>query len=181
QKRKPYRRSTPQITSENKLNRQFDIDTPNKVWLTDVTEFKIKEGSKIYLSAIYDLGAKRIVSYELGPSNNNQLVFKTFNQAIEKVENTKGILFHSDRGFQYTSKTFKHMLDECGMIQSMSRVSKCIDNGPMEGVWGTIKSEIFRGNKHFKFNSVEEATKTIHDFILFFNHERITLKMADSV
>ncbi|HDI6901680.1 TPA: transposase, partial [Staphylococcus aureus] len=49
QKRKPYRRSTPQITSENKLNRQFDIDTPNKVWLTDVTEFKIKEGSKIYL------------------------------------------------------------------------------------------------------------------------------------
>ncbi|HDA6803662.1 TPA: IS3 family transposase, partial [Staphylococcus aureus] len=74
QKRKPYRRSTPQITSENKLNRQFDIDTPNKVWLTDVTEFKIKEGSKIYLSAIYDLGAKRIVSYELGPSNNNQLV-----------------------------------------------------------------------------------------------------------
>ncbi|MCL9940091.1 hypothetical protein MUW79_13220, partial [Staphylococcus aureus] len=78
---------------------------------------------------------------------------------------------------------------------SMSRVSKCIDNGPMEGVWGTIKSEIFRGNKHFKFNSVEEATKTIHDFILFveeatktihdfilfFNHERITLKMADSV
>lgn len=136
QKRKPYRRSTPQITSENKLNRQFDIDTPNKVWLTDVTEFKIKDGSKIYLSAIYDLGAKRIVSYELGPSNNNQLVFKTFNQAIEKVENTKGILFHSDRGFQYTSKTFKHMLDECGMIQSMSRVSKCIDNGPMEGVWG---------------------------------------------
>ncbi|MCE5147769.1 IS3 family transposase, partial [Staphylococcus aureus] len=69
--------------------------------------------SKIYLSAIYDLGVKRIVSYELGPSNNNQLVFKTFNQAIEKVENTKGILFHSDRGFQYTSKTFKHMLDEC--------------------------------------------------------------------
>ncbi|CAC6830245.1 insertion element protein [Staphylococcus aureus] len=57
------------------------------------------------------------------------------------------------------------------MIQSMSRISKCIDNGPMEGVWGTIKSEIFRGNKHFKFNSV----------ILFFNHERITLKMADSV
>ena len=59
------------------------------------------------------------------------------------------------------------MLDECGMIQSMSRVSKCIDNGPMEGVWGTIKSEIFRGNKHFKFNSVEEATKQF--MILFFS------------
>ncbi|WP_256075310.1 DDE-type integrase/transposase/recombinase, partial [Staphylococcus aureus] len=160
QTRKPYRRSTPQITSENKLNRQFAIDTPHKVWLTDVTEFKIKEGSKIYLSAIYDLGAKRIVSYELGPSNNNQFVFKTFNQAIEKVENTKVILFHSVRGLQYTSKTFKHMLYEWGIIQSMSRVSKCIDNVPMEGVWVTIKSEMFRGNKHFKFKIVEESTKT---------------------
>ncbi len=153
QKRAPYRRSTPQIISENRLNRQFDIDTPNKVWLTDVTEFKIKDGSNLYLSAIYDLGAKRIISYELGPSNNNQLVFKTFNQAIQKVENTKGILFYSDHGFQYTSKTFKHMLDECNMIQSMSRVSKCIDNDPMEGVWGTIKSEVFRE----EFNSVSIA------------------------
>lgn len=179
-KRKPYRRSTPQVTAENRLNRRFNVNNPNQTWLTDVTEFKIKNGGKLYLSAIYDLGAKRIISYELGRANNNPLVFKTFNRAIQKVDNTKGILFHSDRGFQYTSKTFKFMLDNCGMIQSMSRVSKCIDNGPMEGVWGTMKSEIFRGNKRFEFNSVEDATKEINDYIRFFNDERITLKMADS-
>ena len=68
------------------------------------------------------------------------------------------------------------MLDECGMIQSMSRVSKCIDNGPYGRCVGYNKSEIFRGNKHFKFNSVEEATKTIHDFIHFFNYEKNYIK-----
>ena len=179
-KRTPYRYSTPQITAENRLNRQFNVNTPNTTWLTDVTEFKIKDGRKLYLSAIYDLGAKHIVSYELGLSNNNPLVFKTLDQAVQKVKDTNGIMFHSDRGFQYTSKTFKYMLDQCGMIQSMSRVSKCIDNGPMEGLWGTIKSEIFKGDKLGGFNSVEEAIREIKDYIHFFNTERITLKMADS-
>ena len=62
----------------------------------------------------------------------------------------------------------------------MSRVSKCIDNGTMEGLWGTIKSEIVKGDKLGIFNSVEEAKKEIKDYIHFFNTERITLKMADS-
>lgn len=98
-KRKPYRRSTPQITTVNILNRQFEVASPNTTWLTDVTEFKIKDGRKIYLSAIYDLGTKRIVSYELDLSNNNMLVFSTLEKAVQQVQNTKGILFHSDCGF----------------------------------------------------------------------------------
>lgn len=98
-KRKPYRRSTPQITAVNILNRQFEVASPNTTWLTDVTEFKIKDGRKIYLSAIYDLGTKRIVSYELDLSNNNMLVFSTLEKAVQQVQNTKGILFHSDCGF----------------------------------------------------------------------------------
>lgn len=98
-KRKPYRRSTPQITAVNILNRQFEVASPNTTWLTDVTEFKIKDGRKLYLSAIYDLGTKRIVSYELGLSNNNMLVFSTLEKAVQQVQNTKGILFHSDCGF----------------------------------------------------------------------------------
>ncbi|KAB2476705.1 IS3 family transposase, partial [Staphylococcus sp. CH99b_3] len=65
------------------------------------------------------------------------------------------------------------------MIQSMSRVGKCIDNGPMEGVWGIIKSEIYRGSKRFKFESIEEAFQVINKYIKFFNNERITLKMAN--
>ncbi|HEC2232309.1 TPA: IS3 family transposase, partial [Staphylococcus delphini] len=63
-KRPHYQRSTPRITKENKLNRCFNVTSPNTTWLTDVTEFRIRDGRKVYLSAIYDLGSKKIVSYE---------------------------------------------------------------------------------------------------------------------
>ncbi|MEL7563332.1 MAG: IS3 family transposase [Dehalobacterium sp.] len=77
-KKKNYIPSTPQITAENVLNREFQADKPNKKWLTDVTEFKLTTGQKAYLSAILDLGDKSIISYVLGHFNNNKLVFDTF-------------------------------------------------------------------------------------------------------
>ena len=97
-KRKNYIKSNPQITAENKLNREFHAKKPNEKWLTDVTEFKLLSGQKAYLSAILDLADKSIVSYVVGHSNNNQLVFKTFDLAVAANPNANP-LFHSDRGF----------------------------------------------------------------------------------
>ena len=74
-RKKRYIQSTPQITAENILNREFVAENPNEKWLTDVTEFKLTNGSKAYLSAILDLGDNSIISYVLGKSNNNKLVF----------------------------------------------------------------------------------------------------------
>ncbi|MCE5132285.1 IS3 family transposase [Staphylococcus saprophyticus] len=180
-KRKRYKPSNPQTIAENELNRKFQESKANKKWLTDVTELQLKNGNKIYLSAIYDLGSGKIVSHVLGSSNNNQLVFETFDKAVNTVTDTEGIIFHSDRGFQYTSRLFKNKLNQHNMIQSMSRVGRCIDNGPMEGVWGIIKSEIYRGYKNFKFETIEQAFQVINEYITFFNNERITLKMANLV
>ena len=130
-KRPNYVKSTPEVTAENILNRDFTAEKLNEKWLTDVTEFKYANGEKLYLSAILDLKDKSIVSYALGRSSNNRLVFDTFDVAVKKYPNAKP-LFHSDRGFQYTSKVFRAKLDAQGMTQSMSRVGRCIDNGPME-------------------------------------------------
>lgn len=69
----------------------------NQKWVTDVTEFKLTTGQKVYLSAIYDLGSGRIVSHVLGPANNNPLVFETFRQA-EQTTDARNILLHSDGG-----------------------------------------------------------------------------------
>ena len=91
------------------------------------------------------------------------------------MPNTEGILLHSDRGYQYTSRLFKVTLEQLGIKQSMSRPGCCIDNGPMEGVWGTIKSELFRGRKS-DFKDKSTAIKAINSYIEFFNQERITLK-----
>ena len=127
----------------------------------------------MYLSSILDLYDKSIVAYEFSLYNNNTLVFKTFDKAIEKNPNAKPI-FHSDRGFQYTSKSFKIRLDEQGMIQSMSRVGKCIDNGPMEAFWGTLKAEQYYLNKYYSIEALQQA---IEEYIEFYNTQRFQAKL----
>ena len=81
-KKKHYIHSTPQHVAENILNREFTAEKPNEKWVTDVTEFKYGSSKKAYLSAILDLYDGSIVSYVLGHSNNNQLVFDTLDQAL---------------------------------------------------------------------------------------------------
>lgn len=172
-KRKSYIPSTPQITAENILNRDFHADKPNQKWLTDVTEFKLTNGTKAYLSAIFDLYDNSIISYVLGKSNNNVLVFETFDKAVASNPDAKP-LFHSDRGFQYTSKSFKYKLDQIGATQSMSRVSRCIDNGPMEGFWGIVKSEMYYLRK---FHNFDELQLSIDKYIKFYNTKRLQEKL----
>lgn len=167
-KRKNYIHSTPEITAENILNREFKSHGFGTKWLTDVTEMKYSLQSKAYLSAILDLSDKSIVSFVVGHSNNNNLVFKTFDIAHQTYPDAKP-LFHSDRGFQYTSKTFKKKLDDAGMTQSMSRVSRCIDNGPMESFWAMLKSEMFYLSK---FNTYEELETKIIEYIDYYNNHR---------
>ena len=140
--------SDPQVTAQNRLHREFWAGHPNEKWLTDVTEFKWYEGPiihKLYLSAILDLCDRRIVSYVIRDRNDNKLVFDTLDKAVLENPNAHP-LFHSDRGFQYTSRTFHKKLLDAGMTQSMSRVGRCIDNGPMEGFWGILKREEYYGS-----------------------------------
>ena len=111
-KKRKYTSSTPEAVAENKLGRDFYSATPNEKWATDVTEFKIPgEKKKLYLSAILDLYDRYPVAYVISTRNNNQLVFKTFDKALAANPDAKP-LFHSDRGFQYTSKVFQKKLKE---------------------------------------------------------------------
>ncbi|MBR1461024.1 IS3 family transposase [bacterium] len=169
------RPSKEQMIAENILNRNFKASKVNEKWLTDVTEFKYGNGEKLYLSAILDLFDRRIVAYTIGKHNNNALVFKNFDEAV-KLNADAHPLFHSDRGFQYTNKTFKHKLISAGMRQSMSRVGKCIDNGPMEGFWGIIKSEMYYLND--KFETYEELETAIKNYIEFYNNDRYQAKLG---
>ena len=130
----------PQFIAENILNREFTADKPNEKWLTDVTEFKW-----------YD---------------ENKDKHKVYLSAILDLYDS---LCHSDRGFQYTNRTFHTKLENAGMTQSMSRVAKCIDNGPMEGFWGILKRERYYGKR---FNSRKELVAMIEDYIYYYNNER---------
>ena len=155
--------------ADNLLKRDFHADKPNEKWTTDVTEFKIPEvNKKLYLSAILDLYDRTPVSYVLSARNDNALVFKTFDLAIAANPDATP-LFHSDRGFQYTSKVFKMKLQEQGMEQSMSRVGHCIDNGPTEGFWGIIKTEMY-----CMYDITDEKTlrEAIESYMNFYTNER---------
>lgn len=164
--------ANPQFIAENILNREFSADSPNQKWLTDVTEFKYyvdQEIHKVYLSAILDLYDRRIVSYVIGDSNNNPLVFDTFDAAIAANPGATP-LCHSDRGFQYTNRLFHAKLEAAGMTQSMSRVAKCIDNGPMEGFWGIIKRERYYGKR---FKDKASLVMMIEEYIEYYNNRRL--------
>ena len=169
QKRYNYIKIKAEQVGENILARDFSANYPNEKWLTDVTEFKIiGQKKKIYLCSILDLYDKSIVAYTISFRNDNKLVFDTFDKAIA-LNPTAKPMFHSDRGFQFTSKVFKFKLDQQGMIQSMSRVGKCIDNGPMEAFWGTIKSEMYYLNK---FYTTDNLINSIVEYIEFYNNKR---------
>lgn len=168
-KKNTYKPSKPEAVAENILARDFTATRPNEKWATDVTEFKIPETSKkLYLSAIIDLYDRSIIAHMLSTRNDNVLVFETYKSAIAANPDAKPIL-HSDRGFQYTSPAFQSMLKAQGVVQSMSRVSRCIDNGPTEGFWGIIKSEMYYVESH---ETEEELRQAIEDYIYYYNHGR---------
>lgn len=168
-KKKKYIASKPEKTAENKLSRDFYATAPNQKWATDVTEFKIpKTNKKLYLSAILDLYDRYPVAYVISHRNNNHLVFKTFDKAIVANPTAKPV-FHSDRGFQYTSRVFQKKLQDNEMFQSMSRVGQCIDNGPTEGFWGIIKTEMYQ---MYEITDELSLRYAIKDYIRFYCDER---------
>ena len=166
--------SDPAYIAENVLNREFHADALNEKWVTDVSEFKYGTGEdkakgKIYLSVILDLCDRRPVAYVYSDHNDNPLVFRTFDKALAKNPGARPI-FHSDRGYQYTSKEFRQKIINAGMTQSMSRVAHCIDNGPMEGFWGIMKREMYYTRK---FRTKDDLIQAIEKYLDYYTTKRV--------
>lgn len=138
-----YIKSTPEEIAENLLNRDFNTDKPNEKWCTDVTEIRVPlTGEKLYISPILDLYDNYPIALEVSERNDAILVNRTL-EAAHLAYPGATPLFHSDRGFAYTRSVFKAQLEKYGMTQSMSRVSRCIDNGPCESFQGRFKDILF--------------------------------------
>jgi putative transposase len=164
----------PAYIAENVLNREFHADALNEKWVTDVSEFKYGTGEdkakgKIYLSVILDLCDRRPVAYVYSDHNDNPLVFRTFDKALSENPGATPI-FHSDRGYQYTSKEFRQKIINAGMKQSMSRVAHCIDNGPMEGFWGVMKREMYYTRK---FRTKGDLIQAIEKYLDYYTTKRV--------
>lgn len=159
--------------ADNVLQRQFKADKPNQKWVTDVTEFNIR-GEKLYLSPIMDLFNGEIIAFETQRRPAYGLVREMLQEAISKLKREDKPIIHSDQGWHYQMRHYQKQLAENGLTQSMSRKGNCLDNASMESFFGILKSECFYGEK---FNSVEELEKTVKEYIHYYNHERIKVKL----
>lgn len=108
-----------------------------------------------------------IVSYVIDRSNYNSLVFQALKRALQEASGSKPLL-QSNRGYQYTSLSFKKILNDNEMTKSMSRVG--IDNGPMESYWGILKCEKYYLHAYHTF---EELERGIHTYMHFYNYEQM--------
>ncbi len=159
----------------NRLMRKSDVKEPDKVWGTDVTEFRTDEG-KVYLSPIKDFCTGEIISYEYSASPTVDLVMRMLRKAIASHPCAEGLMLHSDQGFQYQHKLFVNCLNDNGIIQSMSRKGNCLDNSKMETFFGTMKREMYYGyDKEFKTR--EQLFNAIDQYIEYYNSRRIQMNL----
>lgn len=164
-----------EVAHTTKYIRTFTTEHANQMWSTDVTEFHIAAG-KLYLSPILDLHTREIISYNVSKSPNFTQITDMLNKAFIKHKNLKNLIFHSDQGWQYQMESYQKELKSREIKQSMSRKGNCLDNSPMENFFGIMKKEMFLG-KEYSFQSLDELELEIHEYIEYYNYNRISLKL----
>lgn len=152
----------------NLLGRDFHVDTPNSVWVSDITYIGTDEGW-LYLAATLDLFSRGIVGWSMATTMPASLVVDALHMAIERRSPKPGLTHHSDRGSQYASAEFRAELARHGMVASMSRKGDCYDNAVMESFNHTLKTELVH---HQHYRTIAEARAAVFDYIEHFYNRR---------
>lgn len=153
---------------KNILQQQFSASSPNEIWVSDVTCFKLNS-HYYYVCVILDLFSRKIISYKISKKNSTQLITSTFKNAWESRNPESGLLFHSDRGAQYTSHRFQQILHEHAVVQSFSNSGRPHDNAVAESFFASFKKEeLYRRN----YASEPEFKRGIASYIEFYNTKR---------
>lgn len=156
--------------SENILKGNFSSEKENRIWTSDITYIWTKQGW-LYLAVIMDVYSRKIVGWSLCSSLSAELVIKALMMAILHRNPEQGIIFHSDRGSQYTSSSVREVLKSYQMTQSMSSTGNCYDNAITESFFHTIKTELTFWNS---YQTREEAKRSIFEYIeIFYNRQRL--------
>jgi putative transposase len=162
--------------ADNLLDRNFTVDGPNAVWLSDITYVWTSEGW-LYLAGIMDLYSRLVVGWSMRPRLDAELTLSALRQAICRRAVRPQLVHHSDRGSQYAATEYQKLLAATEMIGSMSRKGDCWDNAPMESFFATLKTELVY---RMKFRTREEAKRKIFEFIeIFYNGQRRHSSLGD--
>jgi Transposase and inactivated derivatives len=156
--------------AENKLDRNFTVFKPNKVWVADITYLWTLEGW-LYVSAVVDLFSRRVVGWAMASTMHTELIANALIMAINRRQPDSDLMHHSDRGSQYASQYYQDLLKKLGITVSMSRKGNCWDNAVMERFFGSLKSERTDG---ITYLSRRQAKDDVIEYIeMFYNTDRL--------
>ena len=163
----------------NIIDRNFTATRPFEKAGTDIAVFTTQYG-RLYLSPIIDFYTREILSYDISQKPNMNQIWRMLDRLETKYkEEIKGLVLHSDQGFQYQLKSYHRRLIDMGIIQSMSRKGNCLDNSPTENFFGRLKTEMFY-EKEYLYESLDELRNSIIEYIEYYNSKRIVLKLKMS-
>jgi len=159
----------PSIVVDNTLNRQFDVDAPDRFWVTDITYIKTQEGFS-YLAVVIDLYSRRVVGWAMQSRQPTDLVLQALLMAVWRRKPFGKVLIHSDQGSQFTSIEWASFLKHHNLEHSMSRRGNCHDNAVAESFFNLLKRERIRRRT---YKTREDARRDVFDYIeMFYNPKR---------
>jgi transposase InsO family protein len=175
-KQKPYPKETVETRyTENLVDRDFNVDEPDKTWCGDITYIKTSTGW-VYLAVVIDLFNREIVGYSLSRKANSELTKRAMANALSTRKPANEIVFHSDRGCQYSSKGYLQYLEEHHCKSSMSRKGNPYDNACSESFFATLKKEWIY---HRTYRDLDHLSDSLFEYIeLFYNRKRLHSKLA---
>ena len=152
--------------STDLVNRQFTVDAPNVLWITDITEHPTREG-KLYCAAVMDAFSRLIIGWSIADHMRTELVTDALGMAIVRRRSgndspNKSTILHSDHGSQFTSWAFGQRLRAAGLLASMGTVGDCYDNAMMESFWGTMQLELLDSKT---WNTREDLASAVFEWI----------------
>lgn len=156
-------------TSPNVLEQNFTAMGPNEKWVGDITYIPTFEGW-LYLAVLIDLHSRRVVGWSTSQSLGKQLATDALQMALGQRRATKGLVHHTDRGSQYASNDYQHLLDTHAFEGSMSRKGNCYDNAVAESFFATLKKDLVH---RVRFRTRAEARVRLFEYIeMFYNPKR---------
>jgi putative transposase len=165
-KRRYCQGGKPSRIADNRLERQFNPEEPNKIWVSDITYIRTYEGF-LYVATVMDLFSRRIVGWSMDKNRDKRLVINALLMAVYRRQAKREVLVHSDQGSQYGSADYLAFLKENNLRPSMSRRGNCHDNAVAESFFATIKKRIV---KKKIYSTRNDAKAEIFNFIeMFYN------------
>ena len=168
-KRPRFKVGKPAVVAPNQLQRQFQSDTPDSAWVTDITYIRTYEGW-LYLAVVLDLYSRAVVGWSMNARMQTDLVLDALTMAVWRRKPKSPVIIHSDQGSQFCSDAFLRWCHDNRLSPSMSRRGNCWDNAVAESFFGSLKSELI---KKRIFTTREQARSEVFDYIEgFYNRVR---------